>query len=134
MNRQQKTIVVLVAVTAVLATLVVMEVVGRPSAYAQGTASQAGFVTVVTGPLYRNRSIPIVLVDSQQLAIMTYEYTVAGTQPDLTLTNVRSFRYDRRLSDYHIGQHRRPWEPPSHNNANSVEEIRVASQRIRPLE
>ena len=134
MNREQKTIMALVCAVSVLATLVAVELVGRQPAHAQAAPGQAGFLTVVAGPTVRDRLMPIVVVDSQQLALMTYDYTVTGTSPDLRLTNVRSLRYDRRMNDYYVGNWRQPHVPPGRTNANTVEDMRVAAQRQRPLE
>lgn len=134
MNREQKTVMVLVAAVAALGTLVAVELVGREPAYAQSGPGQAGFLSVVVGPQSRNNTLPIIVVDSQQMAIMTYDLSLVGAAPDLRLTNARSMRYDRRMNEYYVGMHRRPHEPPSRNNANTVEEMRVASQRQRPLE
>jgi len=134
MKREQMTVVVLVAVVAVLATLLAVDFAGGRPAQAQATTSSGGFISVVGGELYSGSNIPIIVVDGQQMAIMTYNYKVVGPAYPLTLTNVRSFRFDRQLNDYNVESCRRaPERPAGHREGNSVEEIFTAVPKQKML-
>ncbi len=63
---------------------------------AQGSGSAPG-VAVVLGER-DNDKIPIGIVDPLEQTLMVYEYDDDGT---IELHAVRSYRYDRKLRDYH---------------------------------
>ena len=68
------------------------------SAHGQ-SEGQAGGVICVVGQ-ERNGFAPIVLVDVPDQTIMVYEYSYANDK--IELTSARTFRYDRRLTEYNI--------------------------------
>lgn len=132
MKREQRTLNLLIAVVAVLATLVVVDLTGRRPLQAQDSSS-AAFLTVVAGQNYRNTHMPIVVVDAQAMSILTYRYDLSGDNR-LALTNARSFKYDRKMMDYNY--HR---STPAHNaprrtsqQGHSVEDLMKASLRQKP--
>jgi hypothetical protein len=137
MKQVNWTVPLLVAVSSALATLLVVEMTGRREAYAQETAV-SGYTAAMVGETYRNSRIPIIIVDAQKQCIMTYEYNVAGSGSSqyLKLTNVRTFKYDRRMLDYNIGRYRDPHRFADHDRTtgNSVEEMREASMRQKLLD
>jgi len=133
MKGEQLTVVALVAVVAVLGTLLAVDFAGGRHAQAQSSSTN-GFISVVSGELYSGSNIPIIVVDGQQMAIMTYNYKVVSPSYTLTLTNVRSFRFDRQLNDYNVDACRRaPDRPATHRDANSVEDIFIAVPKQKML-
>jgi len=94
----------LVALSAVLATLLVTQVVAPREAAAQAVSEgRADYVTAVVGPINESR-VPLFLIDSKAQAIMVYEYDSGRRR--FYLRVVRSFRNDRRLEDATFGQQR----------------------------
>lgn len=132
MKREQWVVTALVAVVAVLATLVVADFAGRRPAYAQD-ASSAAFLTVVAGQNYRTSHMPIVLVDAQAMCVMTYNYNLSGNNM-LALTNVRSFKFDRKLMDYNYRRSNPVQTPPRRTSeqGRSVEDIMKGSFKQKP--
>ena len=140
MKREPWVVTALVAVIASLATLIVVDFAGRRETYAQGSA-QTGYLAVIAGSIIRDRMMPIVIVDAQAQVIMTYDYICSGgTRRELELTTARSFKYDRRLLDYNIRNYkslrgsRMSYRHHRHSAGNSVNEIRVATQKQPSLE
>ena len=123
MNRETWVVAGLVAVIAVLSTLLVVDLAGSREAYAQ-TNAQAGYVAVVAGPIVRNRTLPLIVVDIQSRTLMTYDYEITGDNK-LILTTARSFTFDRRLTDYHYlgkGKSKKP-SRTGRKDGDSVNEI-----------
>ncbi len=99
MKGNQIAVCVLVAVVAVLATLLVTGE-GRarfiPAAYGQDSVA-GGYVVALIGNETSGR-YPVVVVDSKEMTLMVYEYNRANFSFDLK--GVRSFRHDRQLRDF----------------------------------
>jgi len=133
MNRQQWLVACLVGVAASLATLLAMDLTGWRRAYAQDT-TQTGYLAVVAGPLVRNRTIPLIVVDTQAMTIMTYDYDITGTYNELKLTCTRSFKYDRKLIEYSHRNYSRPHQVYKEEKSNTVEEIRDAVVKQKPID
>jgi len=124
----------LVGVIASLVTLLAVDLLGGREARAQDT-TQTGYVAVVAGPIVRNRVLPLIIVDTQALAIMTYDYEVTGNYRELVLTTVRSFKYDRKLIDYNHRDYSNPTRSDDTQRGDvSVQDVMRAIPRLRPLE
>jgi len=125
---------VLVGVIACLATLLVVDMTGGRGAYAQDSAS-TGYIAVVAGPVVRNRIIPLIIVDTQAMTIMTYDYEISGTYKDLILTTARTFKYDRKLINYsHRNSSRPHMRMKSKKGEINVEDVMEAISKQKPLD
>jgi hypothetical protein len=134
MQKRTWVIAGLVGVIASLATMLAVDLLGARGAYAQDSA-QTGYIAVVAGPVVRNRLIPLIVVDTQAMAIMTYDYEIGGDYKELVLTSVRSFKYDRKLIDYGNKNFAKPAvrRITEHGSA-SVEDVLKAISSQKPLE
>lgn len=97
-TRTQWTFTALVAVVAVLVTLLVVQYLRDGSHYAFGQVSEgtAGYVVGIIGPEYQRR-LPVFLIDNKRQTILVYEYHQENR--DLFLRAARTFRYDREIED-----------------------------------
>ncbi len=68
-----------------------------PGTYAQGQMGAGGVVCVVGEAV--SGDVPVFLVDAADQALVVYEYDISSDE--LELTSVRSYRYDKRLTDFH---------------------------------
>jgi len=98
------TVTVLVAIIAILATVLVSSALAPRYAAAQTDSGSADYVVALVGTQKSSRS-PLFLIDSKAQSIMVYEYDQSLRR--FYLRAVRSFGYDRKLEDksYHrLGQ------------------------------
>jgi hypothetical protein len=86
----------LVAVVAVLATVIAGEALSSREAHAQVSGATADYLVGITGP-ERSARVPLFLIDSKKQTIMVYEYDQSIRE--FWLRAVRSFQYDRHLED-----------------------------------
>ena len=96
--QMQWTITCLVAVVAVLATVLLLNYIRDDSryAFAQVSEGSAGYVVGILGQPHSNK-LPLFLIDNKSQTIMVYEYS--QERRELFLRAARSFRYDRELVD-----------------------------------
>ena len=96
--QMQWTITCLVAVVAVLATVLLLNYIRDDSryAFAQVSEGSAGYVVGILGQP-RSNKLPLFLIDNKRQTIMVYEYS--QERRELFLRAARSFRYDRELTD-----------------------------------
>lgn len=91
----------LVALVAVLATLLVQSWLTPRYAFAQASEGSAGYTVAVVGPAYQNR-LPLFLIDNKAQVVMVYDWDQSRRK--FFLRTVRSFRNDRRLEDENFGE------------------------------
>ena len=112
------TVTVLVAIIAILATVLVSSALAPRYAAAQTDSGSADYIVALVGTQKSSRS-PLFLIDSKAQSIMVYEYDQSIRR--FYLRAVRSFTYDRQLEDrgYHkFGQSNGP------SVRNVVEDLR----------
>lgn len=132
MKTESRLIMALVAAVSVLATLVLVQWTGARPVSAQDSG-RAGFLIAIAGQNYRTNSMPLVIVDAQTMTVMTYRYDLS-TPNMLTLTNVRSFKYDRKLMDYNYKKSKPADRSPKRlpTQGDSVRDILKASYKLKP--
>ncbi len=105
-KRTQWIVTSLVAVTAVLATLIVMRSLGDPRpAFGQTGAAVGSDVVGLVGGAYQDR-VPLFVIDTKRGKIMVYEYNPRNRTFDFRA--VRSYQYDRELEDEIFDSNRGP--------------------------
>jgi len=97
-TRTQWLVTALVAVAAVLGTLLGVRAFDDPSryVYAQSSEGSANYVIGVVGAEYERR-VPLFLIDTRKRAIMVYDYDQGNRR--LFLRAVRTFTHDSELLD-----------------------------------
>ena len=99
--RSQWLMMGLVAVVAVLATVLVMKTFQSvPYVYAQESAGGVSGVVGVLGP-DQDRRMPLFLIDTQRTRLLVYEYDSRSRK--LYLRAARSYKQDRELEDENFG-------------------------------
>jgi len=91
-------VTVLVAIAAVLGTLLAVKAFDDPSryVYAQSSEGSANYVIGVVGTEYQRR-LPLFLIDTRKRTIMVYDYDQGDRR--LYLRAVRTFTHDSELLD-----------------------------------
>ncbi len=84
-----------------------------PGAQAQVVGGTGNVIAMIGTE--RSGDVPIVLVDSNEQSVVVYEYDLGTNR--IELAAVRSYRYDRRLADWHG------------TNRPSVEDVRDAVEQ-----
>ena len=97
-TRAQWLVTALVAVAAVLGTLLCVKAFDDPSryVYAQASEGSANYVIGVVGSDYERR-LPLFLIDTRKRAIMVYDYDQGNRR--LYLRAARTFTHDIELLD-----------------------------------
>jgi hypothetical protein len=104
----------LVAVVAILATIVVSDALDQREAHAQISGATADYLVGIVGQKQASRS-PLFLIDSKSQTIMIYEYDQSIRK--FWLRAARNFQYDRRLED-------KDFSSMQQNRGPSVRDIR----------
>ena len=103
-TRAQWLVTALVAVAAVLGTLLVTKAFDDPSryVYAQSSEGSANYVIGVVGSESQRR-LPLFLIDTRKRTIMVYDYDQGNRR--LYLRAVRTFTHDSELLDENFKKH-----------------------------
>ncbi|MFP4028505.1 MAG: hypothetical protein ACLFWL_12000 [Candidatus Brocadiia bacterium] len=85
---------------------------------------EAGNVTILIGPV-DNGDIPVMLLDSLAQALVIYEYDLSSNR--LELKNARTYRYDKALARWGIGDMR----PSVRDTRQRVQKLQEQEDRGR---
>ena len=127
MSRTHWVITGLVAVAAVLGTLLAVNLLGGGPRYALAQVSEgsAGYIVGLLGPTIRESRLPLFLIDTKAQTILVYEYDQSRRL--LYLRVARSFRNDRELLDNSWGQ-QNAYQGPSVNDVKNILRRRLRGQ------